>query len=144
MRPYIKDPMAIYAESFATVRREAKMERFPEAMQPMVTRLIHSCGMVEIADRLAFTDTAMDVGHAALVAGKPVLCDCEMVGAGVIRRYLPAENDVVVTLNDPSVPERAKSIGNTPFGSCGRAVGAAYRGGCRGCGQCPDGAVSSA
>ncbi|EET47849.1 precorrin-8X methylmutase [Thalassobium sp. R2A62] len=113
MRPYIKDPMAIYAESFATVRREAKMERFPEAMQPMVTRLIHSCGMVEIADRLAFTDTAMDVGHAALVAGKPVLCDCEMVGAGVIRRYLPAENDVVVTLNDPSVPERAKSIGNT-------------------------------
>ena len=113
MRPYIKDPMAIYAESFATVRREAKMERFPEAMQPMVTRLIHSCGMVEIADRLAFTDTAMDVGHAALVAGKPVLCDCEMVGAGVIRRYLPVENDVVVTLNDPSVPERAKSIGNT-------------------------------
>ncbi|MDG1802712.1 MAG: precorrin-8X methylmutase [Paracoccaceae bacterium] len=113
MRPYIKDPMAIYAESFATVRREAKMERFPEAMQPMVTRLIHSCGMVEIADRLAFTDTAMDVGHAALVAGKPVLCDCEMVGAGVVRRYLPAENDVVVTLNDPSVPERAKSIGNT-------------------------------
>lgn len=105
--------MAIYAESFATVRREAKMERFPEAMQPMVTRLIHSCGMVEIADRLAFTDTAMDVGHAALVAGKPVLCDCEMVGAGVIRRYLPAENDVIVTLNDPSVPERAKSIGNT-------------------------------
>lgn len=113
MRPYIKDPMAIYAESFATVRREAKMERFPEAMQPMVTRLIHSCGMVEIADRLVFTDTAMDVGHAALVAGKPVLCDCEMVGAGVIRRYLPAENDVIVTLNDPSVPERAKSIGNT-------------------------------
>ena len=113
MRPYIKDPMAIYAESFATVRREAKMERFPEAMQPMVTRLIHSCGMVEIADRLAFTDTAMDVGHAALGAGKPVLGDCEMVGAGVIRRYLPAENDVVVTLNDPSVPERAKSIGNT-------------------------------
>jgi len=42
-----------------------------------------------------------------------VLCDCEMVGAGIIRRYLPAGNEVLVTLNDPSVPGRARAIGNT-------------------------------
>jgi precorrin-8X/cobalt-precorrin-8 methylmutase len=113
MRTYIKDPMAIYAESFATVRREAKLERFPEAMQPLITRLIHSCGIIEIADRLAFSDTAYEAGHAALQAGKPVLCDCEMVGAGIIRRYLPSDNQVIVTLNEATVPERAKAIGNT-------------------------------
>ena len=113
MRPYEKDPAAIYAASFATVRAEARLERFPVAMQPVMTRLIHSCGMVEIADRLSFSERAAEVGHAALKAGAPVLCDCEMVGAGIIRRYLPADNQVIVTLNDPSVPERAKAIGNT-------------------------------
>jgi precorrin-8X/cobalt-precorrin-8 methylmutase len=113
MRPYERDPAAIYAASFATVRAEARLDRFAPAMQPLMTRLIHSCGMVEIAERLAFSKDAATVGHAALQAGKPILCDCEMVGAGIIRRYLPAQNDVIVTLNDPSVPERAQTIGNT-------------------------------
>lgn len=113
MRRYEKDPAAIYAESFATVRREARLGRFPAAMEPVVTRLIHACGMVEIADRIAHSAAAAEAGRAALAAGAPVLCDCEMVAAGVIRRRLPAANDVVVTLNDPAVPDRARAIGNT-------------------------------
>jgi precorrin-8X/cobalt-precorrin-8 methylmutase len=113
LRPYEKDPKAIYAQSFATVRAEARLDRFAPAMQPLVTRLIHSCGMIEIADRLAFSPDVAAVGHAALAAGAPVLCDCEMVGAGIIRRYLPANNAVIVTLNEPSVPAHATDIGNT-------------------------------
>ena len=113
MRPYEQDPKAIYAQSFATVRDEARLDRFPAVIHPLITRLIHSCGMVEIADRLAFSTNAVAAGHAALAGGAPVLCDCEMVGAGIIRRYLPAGNDVVVTLNDPAVPAHAAEIGNT-------------------------------
>lgn len=95
------------------VRDEARLERFAPAMQPLITRLIHACGMIEVADRLAFSQGAADVGRAALAEGAPVLCDCEMVGAGIIRRYLPANNDVIVTLNDPAVPGLAQQIGNT-------------------------------
>ncbi len=113
MRPYEKDPAAIYARSFATVRREARLERFGPGMAALATRLIHACGMIEIADRLAISRRAFDVGRAALLAGAPVLCDCEMVAAGVIRRALPAGNDVVVTLNDARVPTLAAKIGNT-------------------------------
>ena len=113
MRPYLKEPAAIYAESFATVRQEARLDRFPPGLDAMAVRLIHACGMVEIADRLAFSHGAFEAGRAALLAGAPVLCDCEMVGAGIIRRYLPAVNDVVVTLNNPSVPGLAAEIGNT-------------------------------
>ncbi len=113
MRPYETDPKAIYAQSFATVRAEARLDRFPDAMHPMMTRLIHACGMVEIVDRLAFSPDVATAGQAALRAGAPVLCDCEMVGAGIIRRYLPAGNDVIVTLNDASVPDLAAKIGNT-------------------------------
>lgn len=105
--------MAIYAQSFATVRAEANLDRFDTGMQSLAVRLIHACGMVEVADRIAFSRGAYLAGHRALQAGAPVLCDCEMVGAGIIRRYLPSENEVIITLNDPRVPDHAKAIGNT-------------------------------
>lgn len=111
--PYERVPSEIYARSFATVRSEARLDRFPEDLVPMVIRLIHSCGMIEIADRLAFSDGAFGAGAAALQAGKPILCDCEMVGSGIIRRYLPAENEVIVTLNDSKIPMLVAEIGNT-------------------------------
>lgn len=110
---YERVPNAIYKQSFATVASEANLDRFPQDLQAVVTRLIHACGMVEIADRLSFSTDAGQAGRDALAAGKPVLCDCEMVGAGIIRRYLPADNRVIVTLNDPSVPDLAKEVGNT-------------------------------
>ncbi len=110
---YERDPAAIYAQSFATVRREARLDRFAPGMAALATRVIHACGMVEVADRLAFSPGAFEAGAQALANGAPILADCEMVGAGVIHRYLPAGNDVIVTLNDASVPARAKAIGNT-------------------------------
>ena len=113
MRPYLKDPAAIYAESFAIVRREARLERFGPGMEALAIRVIHACGMVEVADRLAFSDGAFEAGRAALISGAPVLCDCEMVAAGIIRRTLPAGNEVLVTLNDPTVPDLAAALETT-------------------------------
>ncbi|WP_163847311.1 precorrin-8X methylmutase [Pseudooceanicola aestuarii] len=113
MRPYEKNPAAIYEQSFATVRREARLERFAPGMQRLAIRLIHACGMVEVADRLAYSPLAWDAGRTAMLAGAPVLCDCEMVAAGIIRRALPARNEVIVTLNDPAVPALATGIANT-------------------------------
>lgn len=113
MRPYQKNPAAIYAESFATVRREARLGRFGPGMEALAIRIIHACGMVEVADRLAYSDGAYSAGRTALMSGAPVFCDCEMVGAGIIRRYLPAGNEVIVTLNHPKIPELAAAIGNT-------------------------------
>ena len=36
-----------------------------------------------------------------------------IVSSGIIRRNLPVDNDILVTLNDPTVPERAKLLNNT-------------------------------
>ena len=113
MRPYEKDPAAIYAQSFATVRSEAQLERFPPGLDSLAIRLIHASGMVEIADRLAFSDDAHSAGAQALASGAPILCDCEMVAAGIIRRQLPAANPVITTLNAPETPDLAQTIGNT-------------------------------
>jgi precorrin-8X/cobalt-precorrin-8 methylmutase len=113
MRPYLKDPARIYEASFATVRAEARLERFAAAMEPLVVRLIHACGDVGIADRLVFSKGAAEAGVAALRAGAPVLCDCRMVAAGIIASALPAGSDLVVTLNDDAVPELAGRLGTT-------------------------------
>lgn len=113
MRPYLRDPAAIYAESFATVRAEARLDRFAPSMEALIVRLIHACGMVDIADRVAASDGAAEIGRTALAAGAPVYCDCEMVGAGIIRRSLPAGNEIIVTLNDPRVQTMAAQAATT-------------------------------
>ncbi|MEM9725596.1 MAG: precorrin-8X methylmutase [Pseudomonadota bacterium] len=110
---YERDPEAIYAESFATARREARVGHMPPQMVEVAVRMVHACGMPEIAGRLAFSPDLPQRAAAALNAGAPVICDCEMTAAGVIRRMLPKENAVFCTLRDPRVPEIAARIGNT-------------------------------
>jgi precorrin-8X/cobalt-precorrin-8 methylmutase len=51
--------------------------------------------------------------RAALEGGAPILCDARMVSEGITRPRLPAGNTVICTLNDPSVPDMARAMGNT-------------------------------
>ncbi len=97
---YIRDPAEIYRKSFETVEREVDMTVYSPAMQRVVTRLVHSCGMVDIVEDLASSQGAAEAGLAALLAGCPVYCDVEMVKAGIIERNLPGFTRLVCTLND--------------------------------------------
>ncbi|TFL20099.1 precorrin-8X methylmutase [Jannaschia formosa] len=113
MRPYERDPAAIYAASFATVRAEANLDRFPPEMAELAVRVIHACGMIEIADRLAYSPDVTGSAKAALQAGAPVYADCEMVASGITRRLLPAATKIRCTLNDPRTPDLAAKGGTT-------------------------------
>ncbi len=110
---YVRDPAEIYAQSFATVEREADLSRLPANMRSVATRLIHSCGMIDILDDLDFSENAAASGIDGFRNGATVLCDVEMVKAGIIPGFLPAGTKVICTLNDERVPEHAKIIGNT-------------------------------
>lgn len=110
---YERDPAAIYAQSFDIVRRETRLEHLPADVAEVAVRLVHACGMPEITDRLAHSPDLAGRAMMALNNGAPVLCDCEMVASGVIRRLLPRENAVVCSLRDPRVPALAERIGNT-------------------------------
>jgi precorrin-8X/cobalt-precorrin-8 methylmutase len=112
MIEYEKSPSAIYAQSFATVRAEADFSRLPEGLHPAAIRLIHACGMVDIVDDLAFSPDVHEAASLAIASGAPILCDVEMVGAGVIRRYL-SDNEVIITLNDPRTAGLAQTLGTT-------------------------------
>lgn len=110
---YIRDPAAIYRQSFSTVRSEARLDHLPQDMQAIAIRLIHACGMVDLVDDLAFSGDAASKGHAALQAGADVLCDVEMVAHGIIRSRLNTETSVVCTLNDGGVVPLAEELKTT-------------------------------
>ncbi len=110
---YIRDGNAIYERSFAIIREEADLSAFTEDQADIAIRMIHACGLVEAASHFRFSPDFVVVARDALLAGKPVLCDAEMVAHGVTRARLPANNDVICTLRDPRTPELAKTIGNT-------------------------------
>ena len=110
---YIQDGAAIYERSFAIIREEADLSAFSDEQADIAIRMIHACGQVEAAAHFRFSPDFVAAARGALRAGKPVLCDAEMVAHGVTRARLPASNEVVCTLRDARTPEIAKRIGNT-------------------------------
>lgn len=110
---YEKDGAAIYAESFATIRREADLARFAPDAEQVVVRMIHAAGLVGLERDVAVSDGMVGAARAALESGAPIFCDAYMVSEGVTRKRLPADNDVICTLRDPSVPDLAASLGTT-------------------------------
>jgi len=110
---YIRDGAAIYARSFAIIRSEAKLARFSPDEERVAVRIIHACGMVEVADDIVFSSGAVAAGRRALSEGAPILCDANMVAHGVTRARLPAGNAVVCTLADSGVVGRAQELGTT-------------------------------
>jgi precorrin-8X/cobalt-precorrin-8 methylmutase len=112
-RDYVRDGAEIYRRSFAIIRREADLARFTTEEERVAVRIIHACGMVEAAADIVFSKGAVLAGIAALEAGVPILCDSKMVSNGVTRTRLPRDNQVICTLDAPSVPALAASLGTT-------------------------------
>jgi precorrin-8X/cobalt-precorrin-8 methylmutase len=110
---YIRDGNAIYERSFAIIREEADLSAFTVDEADIAIRMIHACGQVEAAQHFRFSKDFVIAARGALQAGKPVLCDAEMVARGVTHARLPANNEVICTLRDPRTPQLAKQIGNT-------------------------------
>lgn len=107
---YLRDPDAIYAQSFATIRAEADLSHLDPALHDVAIRMIHACGMVDLAADIVGSPNLVEAARAATGT---ILCDCEMVRSGIIHRYLPPDAELVVTLNDPAVPDLATSLGTT-------------------------------
>lgn len=109
MIPYLRDPAAIYRRSFEIIRAEADFSGLPVDAAEVATRIIHACGMPEIAADLRISPDFVVAAAGALAAGRPVLVDAEMVRHGIIDKHL----DVICTLNDPRAREIGLATGKT-------------------------------
>jgi precorrin-8X/cobalt-precorrin-8 methylmutase len=110
---YVQDGAEIYRRSFAMIRAEADLGRFPADVARVVVRMIHACGMTDLPDDVGYSPGVAGAARAALLGGAPVLCDAQMVASGITRKRLPAANDVICTLSEPAVPELARRLGTT-------------------------------
>ena len=110
---YIHDPQEITRRSFEIVRAETDLSALPADVAEIALRVVHACGMPEIAPDLAYGGDLAGAGRAALEAGAVVLADCEMVADGITRARLPAGNRVLSALNDARTPDLAKALGTT-------------------------------
>lgn len=110
---YERDGAEIYRRSFAMIRAEADLRRFRDEEARVAVRIIHACGMVDVAGDIAFAPGAVRAAKLALNAGAPVFCDAQMVAHGITRARLPMHNEVICTLPHPDVPGLAARLGTT-------------------------------
>jgi precorrin-8X/cobalt-precorrin-8 methylmutase len=110
---YLRDGAEIYRRSFATIRAEADLARFPRDEELVAVRMIHACGMIEIAAGLVFSHEAVAQARQALRRGAAILCDSKMLARGIIAARLPCANELICTLDAPSVPSLAQKLGTT-------------------------------
>ena len=113
LHTYETDGAKIYAESFATIRAEASLDRFTKDEEVVAVRMIHAAGMVGLEEHISFSKGMAEAARAALAKGAPILCDAYMVSEGITRPRLPTNNEVICTLRDPKVPEMAREMANT-------------------------------
>jgi precorrin-8X/cobalt-precorrin-8 methylmutase len=104
---YVTVPDDIYRRSFATIRSETDLSRLPPEMRPVAVRMIHACGDIDLVNDLAFHRDVVSKARAALAAQAVIFTDTQMLAAGITRRRLPADNDVLCLLDDPRTAELA-------------------------------------
>ena len=82
------------------------------ALVPIAIRMIHACGMDDLAADIVGDPLIGDAVETGISNHAPILCDSEMVRAGIQQRHLRG-NDLIVTLNDPAVEPLAERLGTT-------------------------------
>ncbi len=110
---YLRDGAAIYEKSFATIRSEADLSGFSDVESRVAVRMIHASGMVDLTEAILFSPDFADAARSALNGGAPILCDAKMVASGITRSRLPAENEVICTLGNATVPDLARRLRTT-------------------------------
>lgn len=124
----IVNPEEIEAESFRIIDREVGPHQFDEQQWPVVRRIIHTTADFDFAQTTHFSFRAVDKGLAALRGGAKILCDTNMVLAGVNKtRLAKLGGEICCYVADSEVAAQAKEAGVT------RSIMALRKGVAEGC-----------
>lgn len=115
---YEKDGAEIYRQSFAAIAREADLARFAASEKPVVIRMIHACGMVDLAGDIVMSSNAIEAGLGALENCKPIICDVEMVRRGIISSRLGEGNNVLCNITSDEAKDYALKHSTTRSAGC--------------------------
>ena len=111
---YINNPREIEERSFEIITTEMGDKVFPEAIAPMVKRIIHTTADFEYADLLEILNGGYESGMAALKQGKKIYADTRMIQVAVNKKALADHGiEIVNFVHDADVTAEAKERGVT-------------------------------
>lgn len=110
---YARDGAEIYRRSFAMIRAEAELDGLDPVLERVTVRMIHACGMVDLAADVRASSGFGAAAEAALRGGAPILCDTRMVASGITASRLPRGNEIICALADPEVVALAAKLETT-------------------------------
>jgi precorrin-8X/cobalt-precorrin-8 methylmutase len=123
------DPREIEAKSFVIIDREIGPHDYNEQQWPIVRRVIHTTADFDFSSITKFAPDVVAAGVAALRRGESILCDTNMVLAGVNKTRLARFNSSInCYVADADVADEARQLGVT------RSIVAARKGVAQGCG----------
>jgi precorrin-8X/cobalt-precorrin-8 methylmutase len=112
--PIVVDPLEIERRSFAIIDAEVGAHPFDGRQWPVVRRIIHTTADFDFATITCFAPGVVPAAVAALRRGAKVLCDTEMVRAGVNKARLAGfGSEIVCHVADPDVASAASAAGVT-------------------------------
>ena len=112
MRQYIREPAEIYKKSFDTISSEVDLTGYNDQEKKIVTRIIHACGDVSIAEDIFISENAIKSGISALKLGEKIFVDSKMVAAGIIEKNLKMSR-IYCHIGDDDVVDIAKKLNTT-------------------------------
>ena len=99
----IREPHPIEVKSYEILRSRVDLSPMPPLWRAVVERVIHASADLEYAVDLVTDETVLRLGLSALQRGAPIVCDVEMVAAGITAR------DTVCHIGDPAAGRMAKA-----------------------------------
>jgi precorrin-8X/cobalt-precorrin-8 methylmutase len=110
----LRPPDDILAESFRIIDAEVEPHAFDAVEWPIVRRMIHACGDLELVRAVCFHRQAARAGVQALQEGVPIVSDVRMVAVGIRQ---PALTELGIALHcfidAPDVHHLAQQQGRT-------------------------------
>lgn len=111
---YLDNPKEIIDESFKIIDNLADLGDIPETSRPIVKRVIHATGDIDYADNLIIHPMAVERGVDAIIAGKSIVTDVNMVRAGISEKSISRfGGKIVCKIADEDIASKAKELDKT-------------------------------
>ena len=108
---YISNPTHIEEESFKQIKKLCDLSAFGREEQQIVMRIVHTCGLPDIAQKIRFSENAIDAGLKVIKNREAVICDVEMVKCSLTQRMM--QQEPLCFINKASVISQAKTHNKT-------------------------------
>jgi precorrin-8X/cobalt-precorrin-8 methylmutase len=114
-RPAIIQPSAIEEESFRIIDAELSPHfRFSPEEHSVIRRVIHATADFDYARNMRMHPAAFDAFSTAMHEGADIICDVQMVMAGISSvRLVKFGGKMLCPISDADVAEAAKAAGHT-------------------------------